>query len=80
MAVYSRGRDGEDGIEIVGRPRLTETEARRMVVREMLIMRSQGYTDSEIAVKYRYSRETVNRMINSAPDHIKERLREVRLV
>lgn len=72
-------RDGTT-IELVGRRRLTESEARRVVIQEMLILRNKGYTDSEIGLKYRYRRETVNRMINSVPDDVKERLRQVRLV
>lgn len=72
-------RDGT-AVEIVGRRRLTESEARRVVIQEMLILRNKGYTDSEIGLKYRYRRETVNRMINSVPDDVKERLRQVRLV
>lgn len=78
MALFQRAHDGEC-VAMDGRNTLTEHHARQMVVMEMIIMRSKGYTDSEIGIKYRYRRETVNRMINSAPDHVKERLRKLSL-
>lgn len=77
--LFVRTSDGE-GVRVVGRSRLTDKEARRMLIREMIIMRSKGFTDAEIGLKYRYHSCTVNKMINSAPDHVKERLREIRLV
>lgn len=69
----------DEGVEVVGRRRLTQTEARRAMIKEMLILRSKGFTDSEIGMKYRYRRETVNRMINSVPDSVRERLHAIGL-
>jgi hypothetical protein len=67
------------GVEIVGRRRLTKPEARRAMVKEMLILRRAGFTDAEIGLKYRYRRETVNRMINSIPEAQVERLHAIGL-
>lgn len=68
------------GVEVVGRKRLTQAEARRAMVKEMLVLRSKGFTDSEIGMKYRYRRETVNRMINSVPQAARERLHAIGLI
>lgn len=74
------GEGEEEGVEFVGRRRLTQREARRTMIKEMLILRAKGFTDAEIGMKYRYRRETVNRMINSVPDHARERLHAIGLV
>lgn len=72
--------DGDDSMEIEGRGRLDRAAARRMVIREMIIMRDMGYTYREIGLKYRCSRVWVSKLIRGAPSHVRERLREVGLV
>jgi hypothetical protein len=72
--------DAGGNVEVVAKRRLTNADLRKLVMQEMFILRTKGLTDSEIAAKYRYRRETVNRMINSIPSDVKERLRHVRLV
>lgn len=72
--------DGDDAVEIPGRERLDASAARRMMIREMIIMRDMGYTYREIGLKYRCSRVWVSKLIRSTPAHVKERLRAVGLV
>lgn len=69
-----------DGVELVGRKRLVGADAKRHVIRSMLIMRDRGYTDSEIAAVYGFSREWVNKLINRAPRDVVERLVAIGLV
>jgi hypothetical protein len=70
---------GGKEVEIVGRRRLTQLEARRAMVKEMLILRRAGYTNEEIGMKYRYHPTTVSKMVNSIPPEAVERMHAVGL-
>lgn len=77
MVIFER--PGAMPVEVMGRDRMMGPEARRFRIRIMIVMRKQGYTDTEIGATFNLCRETVNRLINGAPIHVKERLREVGL-
>ena len=77
MAIFLR--DGDEPVEFVGRDRLDKSAARRMMIKEMVIMRHHGYTYREIALKYRMSYGRVHDLINGTPEHVKQRLRTIDL-
>lgn len=76
--IFSDGRGGS--VVRFSRRRLVDLEARRTVIRAMLIMRERGYTDSEIGLIYGFHRVTVNRMINAIPRDVRRRMIDVGLV
>lgn len=69
-----------NSVERMSRRRLVDKDVKKQVIREMLIMREHGYTDSEIALKFRYSRQWVNELINSIPESERRRMIDVGLV
>lgn len=73
-------RDGDSPVEIVGRSRIDRSAARRMMIKEMIIMKGQGYTYREIGLVYRLSHTRVRSLILDTPPHVCQRLQEIGLV
>lgn len=78
MALFMR--DGDTPIEVMGRARLDAAAARRMLIKEMIVMHAQGYSYREIGLKYSLSHTRVFYLVKGAPAHVEERLREIGLV
>lgn len=76
--IFSDGRGG--AVVKISRRRMTDLDARKTVIRAMLMMRERGYTDEEIGKIFDFHRVTVNRMINAIPPDERRRMIDVGLV